>query len=264
MKSETNLSLSRRRLLASMPAAAAMAPAAASAICRLPVDGDDPVFAVIERHRKAFEAYNTTHAIVRQARRKHEAQRSENGVYLYSFPDFKFEPPSEENSAIAALRIPTGTLVHAFAKFPRDIGCAASDASKYAGIASDPAAIEAWKAEKYEEWKQWSGIYDGSLISVALDAQNDAHLVLIDATVELNVKPTSLAGVSALLTYVATFPYTEIWTDVHWRLNDGNDRDDDDDETESGDDDPGDECSELGFLKHILLTLAEAAESLRT
>jgi hypothetical protein len=60
----TNLShLSRRRLLASMPAAAAaMAPAAASALCRLPAEGDDPVFAIIEHERELKAAYDAAYA----------------------------------------------------------------------------------------------------------------------------------------------------------------------------------------------------------
>jgi hypothetical protein len=48
--------LSRRRLLASVPAvAAAMAPVAASALSALPAD-DDPVFATIEAHRASKRA----------------------------------------------------------------------------------------------------------------------------------------------------------------------------------------------------------------
>jgi hypothetical protein len=55
MTKTTNLS--RRRLLASsMPAlatAAALAPAAATALCRLPAEGDDPIFPAIEAHKQA-------------------------------------------------------------------------------------------------------------------------------------------------------------------------------------------------------------------
>lgn len=52
----TDTNLSRRRLLASMPAAAAaLAPAAASALYRLPATtGVDPIYAAIEAHRKAW------------------------------------------------------------------------------------------------------------------------------------------------------------------------------------------------------------------
>jgi hypothetical protein len=52
----TNTTLTtRRRLLASMPAAAAaMAPAGAGALCGLPAVGDDPIFAVIAEHREAM------------------------------------------------------------------------------------------------------------------------------------------------------------------------------------------------------------------
>jgi hypothetical protein len=54
---KTDRNLTRRKLLASsMPAAAAataLAPAAATALCRLPADTDDRVFAAIEAHRGA-------------------------------------------------------------------------------------------------------------------------------------------------------------------------------------------------------------------
>jgi hypothetical protein len=50
MKTDTNLS--RRRLLARIPAVVAtMAPAAASALSGLPT-GDDPIFAAIEEHKR--------------------------------------------------------------------------------------------------------------------------------------------------------------------------------------------------------------------
>ena len=55
--STNTTNLSRRKLLASMPAAAAaLSPVAARALCRLPVDGDDPVFALIAEHREAMRA----------------------------------------------------------------------------------------------------------------------------------------------------------------------------------------------------------------
>jgi hypothetical protein len=64
MKSDTNLS--RRRLLASMPAAAAMAPAAATALCRLPVEGDDPIFGLIAEHREAIRVLSAAYSVQRR------------------------------------------------------------------------------------------------------------------------------------------------------------------------------------------------------
>ncbi len=79
--------LSRRRLLASMPAAAvAAAPAAATALCRLPVEGDDPIFAVIDRHRQAFEEWQAAGEFHTQFRKEHDAQRGP-GVYLGESPE---------------------------------------------------------------------------------------------------------------------------------------------------------------------------------
>src|SRR6266478_2663286 len=49
--------LSRRRLLASMPAAAAAtAPVATTGLCRLPAETDDPIFTLIAEHREAMRA----------------------------------------------------------------------------------------------------------------------------------------------------------------------------------------------------------------
>ncbi len=79
--------LSRRRLLASVPAAAAaMAPAAATALYRLPVEGDDPIFAVIDRHRQAFEEWQAAGEFHTQLRKEHDAQRGP-GVYLGESPE---------------------------------------------------------------------------------------------------------------------------------------------------------------------------------
>jgi hypothetical protein len=241
-KDPTNLT--RRKLLASMPAAAAMAPAAATALCRLP-SGDDPVFAAIERHRKAFDAYNAAHAAGAKIRKEYEAQRDPRGIYLGEVPEKKWI-----TERIGAQRldreIPTDRMVPCYAKHPGDI-------DNY--VPTDCTDIEAWKAEKHREWKQWSGFYEGSPISIASDVWNDGHMVLIDATIDLNVKPTTLAGVAALLAYVATFPDNEIWTDVSFHLSDCNDDEEEDEE---------DGNSELGFLKNILLTIAAAAQSIRT
>jgi hypothetical protein len=58
--------MSRRHLLASVPAMAAVSvPAVATAFGGLPAGGDDPVFAAIEAHKQAMEAASAayrTHA----------------------------------------------------------------------------------------------------------------------------------------------------------------------------------------------------------
>jgi hypothetical protein len=55
MTNTTNLS--RRRLLASMPAPTAVTtPVAATELCRLPAESDDPIFTLIAERREAMPA----------------------------------------------------------------------------------------------------------------------------------------------------------------------------------------------------------------
>jgi hypothetical protein len=63
MTTDTNLSLSRRRLLASsLPAAAAaMASAAATALCRLPMDDDAELLALKPEFDKVFDEWWQQH-----------------------------------------------------------------------------------------------------------------------------------------------------------------------------------------------------------
>jgi hypothetical protein len=71
-------------------------------------------------------------------------------------------------------------------------------------IAEKHGCTEAWKTEKHQEWKQWSGRNDdNSPRSQAYDAWNDAIRQQTLATAALNTRPTTLAGVMALLRYVA-------------------------------------------------------------
>ncbi len=247
----TNTTLSRRRLLASMPAAAAaMVPVAASAVCRLPTDGEDPVFAAIKQHRKAFDAYREACAVNHRLREERKAKRNPEGVYLGEVPEQKWI-----TETVGAQRldreIPTGRMVPSYATYPAAINN---------HVPTGCTDIEVWKAAKHRELKQWSGVCEGSPISIAWQTQNDAHEALLDAAIALNMKPTTLAGVAALLDYVVIFPKTEIWTDADYHFH----RDDDEEDHEESDEYCGeeDENLELGFLKDILVTLADALRNL--
>jgi len=86
----------RRRLLASMPAVAAIAaPAAATALGGLPACEDDPVFAAIERHRQAFKAYKVTGEITARLYSAWEEQQDPRGFYLGEYPEIKREVTGE-------------------------------------------------------------------------------------------------------------------------------------------------------------------------
>jgi hypothetical protein len=242
MTNTTNLS--RRRLLASsMPAlatAAAMAPVAATALCRLPTGaGDDPVFAVIERHRQAIEAYKVTGEISTRLYSEWEEQQDPRGFYLGEYPEIKREVTGEIH-ALQFREVHTGCMVPRYATCPADI-----DDSVPAGCAD----ADAWKAQKRREFDEWSGCNEGSPKSVAFDAWNAAHRRFIAATAELNIRPTTLAGVAALLRYIAEFHDDEVWTDVIYE------DDDEDCEREPIVDNDG-------LFREILETLAEVAESI--
>jgi hypothetical protein len=61
--STNTTNLSRGKLLASMPAAAAAVPTVASALCRRPAEGDDPIFALIAEHREAMRAVSAANSL---------------------------------------------------------------------------------------------------------------------------------------------------------------------------------------------------------
>jgi len=92
-----------------------------------------------------------------------------------------------------------------------------------------------WGAEKWRECERWHGLYDGSPISVAWNAWNAAGEVLSDATEYLKMRPTTLAGMEALLSYVGEFPDDESWTN---------------------------EEEEIDFLKEVMVAAADSARTL--
>jgi hypothetical protein len=250
----TSTNLSRRKLLATVPAAAAaIAPAAATALCRLSAEGEDPVFAAIERHRKAFEEWQAAGKVHTQLRSEHEAQRG-LGVYLGERPEtemlveyadgrtYKLDSKHLPAGPGDALTIaPTGRTVPFYARFPADIDD---------NVPADCTDPEAWKAQKHREWSEWSHGGENSPQSNAFDAWNEAHRRYIMATAKLNVRPATLAAVAAMLRYIA-----EIRDDEEdWNLTLYEEDDEDSERPPIVDND--------GLFEKILETLAEAAESL--
>jgi hypothetical protein len=68
MKNENTTTLSSRRLLAGVPAVAAVGvPSVATALGGLAVDGDDPIFAAIEAHKRAIEESNQAYTDIDEA-----------------------------------------------------------------------------------------------------------------------------------------------------------------------------------------------------
>jgi hypothetical protein len=236
----TDTNLSRRKLLASMPAAAAaMAPAAATALCRLPADSDDPIFAAIERHRQAFEAYKVTDEITTRLYSEWEKQQDPRGFYLGEYPEIKREVTGEIH-ALQFREVHTGCMVPHYGTCPADIDNNVPDGC------ADP---DAWKAQKRREFDEWSGCNEGSPKSVAYDAWNAAHRRLVIATSELNMRPSTLTGVAALLRYIGEFHDDEVWTDCLFEEDD-----------EDGEREPI--VDNNGLFQKVLETLAEAAESI--
>jgi hypothetical protein len=158
MKTDSNLS--RRKLLASMPAAAAaMAPAAAIALGGLPTD--DPVYAAIEAHREAFEEYKSADEITTQPYAEWDAQHDPRGMYLGEYPEIKYRFTREftgEARIPEVHEVHTGRMAPRYAINPADI-----DNNVPAGCA-DP---DAWKAQKPREYDEWSGCDEGSPKSAA-------------------------------------------------------------------------------------------------
>jgi hypothetical protein len=238
---KTDIPFSRRRLLASMPAAAvAMAPAAAPALCRLPASEDDPVFAAIERHRQAFEAYNATHEIFHRLAEEQEAKRNPDGIYLGEFPEIKQEFFGERRD-LQMREVHTGRMVPRYARLPAEIDN---------NVPADCADPDTWIAQKRRELKEWFGSTEGSPRSVAYDAWNAAHRRLVVATAELNTRPGTLAGVAALLRYIAEFHKDDVWDDIIFEKDD-----------ENGERPPI--VDNEGLFEEILENLADATESIR-
>jgi hypothetical protein len=228
--------ISRRKLLASAPAAAGV-PSVASALNGLPWGSeDDPIFVAIERHRKSFDTYHEAMALDTRLREERAAQRDPRGVYLGEGPEIKYEwikkeiiGGSEKESQVFH-EIPTGRMVPTFAVCLPDIDRYASTHLK------DCVDIEAWKAEKLRAWHQWHGLHDGAPIHVAWTAWNAASDVLRDAAEALKIPPTTLAGLKALLNYVGEFPDDVSWTN---------------------------EDEEIDFLREVMVAAAESLTALK-
>ena len=241
----TNTNLSRRRLLARLPAAAAAMPAAASALCRLPAEGDDPVFAAIEEHRQAFEAHKSAEEMSARAYAEWDEQHDGRGLYLGEYPEIKHRFTGEFVDRVPEVaEVHTGRMVTRYATLPREIDD---------NIPADCADPETWKAQKYREFNEWFGLNEGAPKSKAYDAQNAAYRRLIEATAELNVPPTTLAGVAALLQYIAESYDGDddegAWTAILFAEDD-----------EDGEREPIVDNERL--LQEILETIAEAVDSI--
>jgi hypothetical protein len=239
---------------------AAITPAVASSI----LAGPDPVFAAIERHREASDVYQQAEERTREARKAFEAQRDPRGVYLYDVPETTFvvEYPDGQRVTFADIAdgkspTPTGECCHREIETGRMLPVFADNMGDITRADEDDvecADFDAWKNEKKEEYLQWHGCYDDS-IGVARELQHHAFECLVAATAELNVRPSTLAGVTALLRTVAE-AYDgddgDIWDGVVY------------DERDEDGDAVGDPVIDNGgLLIRIVETLADAVQSMR-
>jgi hypothetical protein len=256
--SPNTTNLSRRRLLAGIPAVAAtVAPVTATALCRLAAGvSDDPIFAIIERHRQAFEEYQAAGELSAKLREEHEAQRGP-GVYLGEEEETemivthadgttcKFDAdhlPTGDGDTWSD--VPTGRMLPRYARLPRDIDD---------NVPADCADPEGWKAEKDREYWEWSTGGENSPRSKAWRAWNELHRHYILVTAELNIRPSTMAGVAALLRYMAEVRNDEENWDCCLYEND-----DEDDEDCKGDL----IVDNAGLFDRIMETLADAVESI--
>lgn len=235
--------------------AAAITPIAATTLSSLPAGaGDDPVFAAIAAHRKAFEADQEAHTHSRRLRAEFETQRDPRGIYLGEYPEtemkftgsFEGEPPLPEMR-----KVPTGRMEPRYAEIPREIDD---------NVPADCADAETWKAEKHAEWERWAFCPDGSPSSLAYDAWNAAGRRLTEATAGLNVRPTTMAGIVALLRYVAESYDGDEEDDGDGRVWDSVMYAEDYDHQEGDDREPI--IDNKGLLQEILEMLAETVQSL--
>jgi hypothetical protein len=215
-------SLSRRKLLASMPAAAAaMAPAAATALCTLPVEGADPIFAAIRHEREMKAAYDAANAHEDQL----QASRPE-GVYLDDNEagfsaglyqrngHFKLLWVKDEESLYDA-----ATAVAVKRELP--LGGTVEEKSQHYGWKAWGDELKRWDAKLKEvearretsrKWREETG-YDA-----AMQAINDAGERLHDAQKALfETQPTTLAGLMAFLDWLAANPSPDA-LDEYWEV----------------------------------------------
>lgn len=245
-----NSTLSRRGLLAGIPAAAAVtaAPAAAATFLAKP----DPIFAIIEQHRQAIVAFSAARALSNGLHEEWNAQRDPRGIYLYEFPDSECDAERRPDGSIVMNLRKTDTMIPAFAEVPADI-----DRVDEKYITCDDLA--AWKVNKMEEWERWAG-RDNHALQAAYDARNSAYEHFTAATAEPNTMPTTLAGMAALLRAIAETYDCEgdengdVWGGT---LYDHNDRDEEGDFA-------GDPITDnAGLLMEILENLAATVLSIQ-
>ena len=104
MTTNTTPSMSRRKLLTSMPAAAAaLAPATATALGRMPADGADPIFAAIEVHKKAMQALSAAYSAQGETEEDSPEIDDANDRHEDALFDFLTTAPVTLAGAIAAL-----------------------------------------------------------------------------------------------------------------------------------------------------------------
>ena len=118
---KTDTTLSRRRLLAGVPAVAAAAavPSIATALGRLPTD--DPVIEVVARHRRAWEAYEAAWLHMSETEDEHGSEEQAN-ILLYEYDKRDLVNIKHNDDEWHVKWVKTGKKTPVFKAYPADSG----------------------------------------------------------------------------------------------------------------------------------------------
>jgi hypothetical protein len=201
--------LSRRAALAGAPAVvAAMAGGTALAAVT-----PDPIFELIDLHRRTWQAYGETYKAFLKL--DNHYQHPERGIILGECPEFDTEDLSTGPSDIRHpdfevhfRRIKTGKMIPCVADNEHDIK---RNARIFASKDEESAWIERKIAELHEHQEAIDAAEELTPRGRAYDKWNDTHDMLVMLTDRLaTTQPTTMLGLAAVLAHWAEFN-EEIW-----------------------------------------------------
>jgi hypothetical protein len=199
----TDTNLSRRKLLASMPAAAAMAPIGATALCRLPA-GDDPMIEAVARHRQAWQAHETAWEHMSKTEDEFGSEETAR-IFLYEYDETEGDAVKNNDEEFHIRWKKTGKKKPVFATDYADIE---RDVPQHLRGTKQTAAREAWVASKKKELDAAKEAQEERVkqtpAGIALQAAREAGDALTAADEDLlDTSATTVAGVAAVLEYFA-------------------------------------------------------------
>jgi hypothetical protein len=204
MTTDITRSLSRRRLLANVPAVAVAAavPSVAIALGRLPTD--DPIIEVVARHLRAWEAYEAAWLHMSKTEDEYGSEETVR-IFLYEYDKTKLVPIKMTAEEHHFLWEKTGEKVPVFASNYKEIE---TNVTMELRSAKRKAERKAWIASKKKELKDAQTAAKRrnktTPVGVALQAARKAGDALDNAAEDLlNTSATTVAGVAAVLEHFA-------------------------------------------------------------